>query len=719
MSRRWRAAAAAALVVGAALPLTVAAQTPDGPAPHDPCQRSSWRAGTVELCDGVLVYRDYVMDDYGAAGPFPTSRKATLGSLSNTAGDQRYADPSKAGTADLVDLAVRLDGDDLVAVFRFNALYDAGSTIAALAVDSDADEQTGGGPWPGVTGVSSWGWEQVHTSSAGDVAANTITIRVPAPGGERWRLQAVTAQSDGTVMNAAFRGTSEESGLGGSSWWEGKQARVLKTGDITEFGAVVDVADLRDGVTEEADHEAPGVGSRVYTSRFTIGSGEGYSYTRVYGRHGNSGALCEQEFVSHGRYQPYSVYVPAELPERPGVQVNLHGCNANHTSQVTGAGFRQAFGDGPGRVIAAPLGRGPIGYWSDISEADVLEVMADVERTFSPDPERWFLSGYSMGGYGAMRLAALYPDRWAGMTNWVGFTGDARNNPTGQNPAPYPSGAIGNVIDLVGNLDSIPSESLYAGADELVQNYTWLALMQRMEQEGIDHRFYAHPAAEHLTFALLDKWDKEAAASAERSRVTNPARVRFRTDESLRFPEYGIKHDRAYWVSRVVAAGEGYADVELVNGGCGGAVPARAKANDAGTDPVAWVSNELNPSGTTPAPPGLTGSLTNVASLVVDAGRTCLAGQDVPFDVTTSGPATVQLSDGRVLSFAAAGQHTGVLLASGTVSSAGGAVSAASASSDGARTAARTLPATGAPLALPVLAVALVAAAGLARRRLR
>ncbi|MFP5220574.1 MAG: hypothetical protein ACLGIG_12760 [Actinomycetes bacterium] len=696
------------------MPLTAAAQTPDGPAPHDPCERTPWRAGTVELCEGVLVYRDYVMDDYGAQGLTPTSQKEKLGSLSNTAGDQRYPDPSKAGTADLVDLAVHLDGDDLVAVFRLNALYDADSTIAALSIDTDDDATTGGGAWPGVDGVSSTGWEHVYTAATGDVAANTITIRVPKPAGDRWRLQAVTAQADGTVMNAAFRGTDEESGTGGSSWWEGKQARVLKSGDISEFGATVDVADLTGDVTEEADHDGPQLGSRVFTSRWTIGSGEGYSYERIYGRHGDTGALCEQEFVSHGRFQPYSVYVPADLPAEPGIQVNLHGCNANHTSQITGDGFQEDFGDELGRVLVAPLGRGPIGYYSDISEADVLEVMADAETTFSPDPDRWFLSGYSMGGYGAMRLAALYPDRWAGMVNWVGFTGDGGNNPTGVNPYEYPSGGIGNVIDFVGNLDSIPSENLYAGADELVQVHTAAALMQRMEAEGVDHRFYLHPAADHLTFALLDEWDKEAAATADRVRVTNPARVIFRTDEELRYPEYGIQHDRAYWVSAIRAAGEGYADVELVNGGCGGEVPVREKANDAGPDPVPWVSNELNTVGGEPAPDGLTGSLANVASLVVDAERTCLAGEDVPYALTTDGPATLTLSDGRVLSFAGAGDHTGVLRADGTVvgtdGSAGGDTTAA-------RTVARTLPSTGADVVLPVLALVTVAGAAVLRRR--
>jgi pimeloyl-ACP methyl ester carboxylesterase len=729
-TRAWWAGTAGAVAVAAVVVAPgagAAPGTPDGPAPHDPCQRTSWRAGTAELCSGVLVYRDYVIDDFGAAGPLPTSRKPEqLGSLSATAGDQRYADPKQTASADLVDLAVRLEGEKLVAVFRLNALYDPASTIVALAVDSDDDRSTGGGAWPGVTGVRSSGWEVVETASAGDVAANTVTLEMPAPPGPRWRLQALTAQSNGTVMNVAFRGPTEVSGLGNSTWWEGRQAQVLKSGDITEFGHVVDVADLRGGVTREADQWQPGLGSRVFTSRWTIGSGEGYSYAREYGRHGNTGTTCEQEFVSHGRFQPYSVYVPASLPARPGVQVNLHGCNANHTSQITGAGFRTSFGDQLGRVIVAPLGRGPIGYYSDISEADVLEVVGDVERTLRPDPDAWFLSGYSMGGYGAMRLAALYPDRWAGLTNWVGFSGDVTNSPASTDfPRKAPSGGIGNVVHFLRNLEHIPSEHLYAAADELVQVHTALAVQQSLESAGVDARFYLHPAAEHLTFALADRWEKESAASKGRRLVRDPARVVYRTDGALAYPEYELRHDRAYWVSEVRPAAvdpdwhdaKGFTDVDLTTAGCGGALPVRTAGRSAGTTPVPWVSTERATTGSTPATGELLqGTLANVASLTVDATRTCLAGKDVTYRITSDGPGTVALSDGRRIVLPGAGTHSGVVGAASSgapvevTSTAGGGRAAAPG------VAARALPATGAAAALPGLGLLLLGAAALRRR---
>jgi hypothetical protein len=493
--------------------------------PDDPCGRTSWLAGSTELCSGVLVYRDYVVDDYGASDPLDsTNETELLGSLSRTEGDQRYADGSKAGTADLVDLSVRLEGNQLIAVFEVNALYQRGSTIGALAVDTDDDRGTGGGTWPGL-GIESEGWDVIKKVTTGNTDSNLLRLTMPKPSGTRWRLQAVTAKADGTVMNVAFRGTNEAAGLAGSSWFEGKQAAALADGDITQFGTTVDVADLRNGVTRRARHTAPGFHERVFTSAYTIGTGEGYTYEPEYGRHGDSGQVCEQEFATVGRYQPYAVYVP-QGNQRMGLQLFLHGCNANHTSQMDGEGFQTQFGDNLDRVIVAPLGRGPVGYYSDISEADVFEAVADAQSTYRLDRRRWFISGYSMGGYGTLRLGSLYPDLWAGATNWVGFTGDAANNPTGEKPGDYPSGAIGNAIDFVGNLEWVPSEHLYAGADYLVHSHTHTALALRLDEVGVDHEYYLHPTAEHLTFVLLDEWTKEAAKSKGRTLVTDPPRPR-------------------------------------------------------------------------------------------------------------------------------------------------------------------------------------------------
>ena len=51
----------------------------------------------------------------------------------------------------------------------------------------------------------------------------------------------------------------------------------------------------------------------------------------------------------------------------------------------------------------------------ELSEKDVLNVLAIIRKEFTVDPERIYLMGHSMGGSGTMYLGATYPDTWAGL----------------------------------------------------------------------------------------------------------------------------------------------------------------------------------------------------------------------------------------------------------------------------------------------------------------
>jgi len=277
-----------------------------------------------------------------------------------------------------------------------------------------------------------------------------------------------------------------------------------------------------------------------------------------------------------------------------------------------------------GRIIVVPLGRGPFGFYSSWSERDVLDVLADVERVYPVDRERVFAGGYSMGGYGALRLAALHPDRFAGVVNWVGFTGDCLNGTPLAGRCP--TGAVGNVADLLGNLRHVPTANLYAAADELVHAHTAHELQQRFAALGTRHVFWMH-AAEHLTLGLLDDWRKEAAWTADLVRTASPAHVVFRTNSAWDAPDLGIVHDDAYWVRDIVAAGAGDAVVDLVSHACDPASERQTTAanRSAGTDPVPWTSTEAVDAGPAelPAGTGITGTVVNVASLTIDVDGAC------------------------------------------------------------------------------------------------
>ena len=171
---RLHATATAMLMVGLLYP----APSPAAPGPAG-CGTGSWIAGTVDICAGELVYRDYVYDDYGAQGP---SQAPSTGSLSNPTGTQSY--PAPNGTvnnyADIAAIRLSVSGGQLLVSFELNSLFDAGSTVVALAIDTDNNAATGpGGTWSDLVAgtVVIYDWRRADATPI-EVISPTTSIRV-------------------------------------------------------------------------------------------------------------------------------------------------------------------------------------------------------------------------------------------------------------------------------------------------------------------------------------------------------------------------------------------------------------------------------------------------------------------------------------------------------------------------------------------------------------
>ena len=657
------------------------------------CGKSSWVAGATEFCGGKLVYRDYVYDDYGADA-MSSTRPIQKGPLAPAAGDTTYAPASGLNSADLVRFEMAVEGSQLLLTYELNTLTAATQANAGIAIDTDNNSGTGSAQMFGLTTSGADFAQSFKQGDAGvtvDIASNTLTARIAKPAGEAWRVWAATAQASGTVMNVAFRGVDEEEGASGDpttqasttqgNFWEDRQAAALADEDISNFSAQFCTADLGSTLTRGGKVGA-GLHQRVYTSSYTLTTAgqvrdaakgdapaEGISTGGVGGVHGGSDQTpCGQYFHYLGKYQPYGFYLPASTQAAaaptPGIQMVLHGCSANHGSQINQPGMQQKFGENLNRYLVSPLGRGPTGFFSGFSERDAMDVLADVQANYAYDTEKVHMSGYSMGGFGAMRLGALYPQLWASIVNWVGFTGDIFNTPmcpssgpfkcTGQSGGGTQSmvGADVNIIDYLDNLRWVPMVALYSGADYLVSVNTGEALRQKLASlSNVVSDFYFHPAAEHLSYIALDDWTKEAKYSHEfetgkfRSLNRNPAKFSYRTSTFTDSASFGLKHDRAYWVSGIVAktlAVDGETDnpaiIEIESKGCGKPAPVlTAPPQDQGTDPVPWQRTRRIKSGETPVPieNKLIATLTNVSSFTVDASGACFSSAPIAYDILT------------------------------------------------------------------------------------
>jgi predicted peptidase len=123
---------------------------------------------------------------------------------------------------------------------------------------------------------------------------------------------------------------------------------------------------------------------------------------------------------------------------------------------------------------------------SELSERDVMNVPGIIRKDFNVDPNRIYLWGHSMGGGGALHLAAKYRDIWAGV---------AVAAPT--RPA--------NFGELVEQFKQIPTLVLQSDADELVQPASTHELVAKMKELGMPVVYVEFKDGDHSLFMSKNK----------------------------------------------------------------------------------------------------------------------------------------------------------------------------------------------------------------------
>ncbi|HUI81559.1 MAG TPA: prolyl oligopeptidase family serine peptidase [Bryobacteraceae bacterium] len=115
--------------------------------------------------------------------------------------------------------------------------------------------------------------------------------------------------------------------------------------------------------------------------------------------------------------QPYRVYVPAAYDgsHPTPLLVALHGMGGDENSMFdsynNGTLKREA--ERVGFIVVAPKGRDTASMYRGSAERDVLDVIAEMQHEYKIDPNRIYLMGHSMGGYGTWSVAIAHPDLFA------------------------------------------------------------------------------------------------------------------------------------------------------------------------------------------------------------------------------------------------------------------------------------------------------------------
>jgi poly(3-hydroxybutyrate) depolymerase len=132
--------------------------------------------------------------------------------------------------------------------------------------------------------------------------------------------------------------------------------------------------------------------------------------------------FLNRKIALHGATYRFQVYLPEEWrrDERKSwpIVLFLHGRGERGAEGMwqTQVGLPQALRDHPERwpfIVVMP--QCPLGsFWTDAAILQMAMAALDQEAAeFHADPQRTYLTGLSMGGYGAWELARLEPRRWA------------------------------------------------------------------------------------------------------------------------------------------------------------------------------------------------------------------------------------------------------------------------------------------------------------------
>ena len=246
-------------------------------------------------------------------------------------------------------------------------------------------------------------------------------------------------------------------------------------------------------------------------------------------------------------------------PAGYGLTLLLHSFGGNYNQFSTSRNQSQFGERGAGSLVVTPGGRGPDGFYLDHAGAEVFEVWADVARNYKVDPAWTAIGGYSMGGYGAYKLAVQFPDLFARVHTTVGPPGIASID----------------TRPLLASLRNLPILIWAAGADELVPIAGPREVATRLSDLGYRYEFEEYLAASHLLLAFNDQYQPAADFLGEARVERDPPHVSYAYNPRMDFPAVGTAAGHAYWVSGVrlrdPAANGGVGVVDVRSEGFGSA----------------------------------------------------------------------------------------------------------------------------------------------------
>ncbi|MDR6991438.1 prolyl oligopeptidase family serine peptidase [Luteimonas sp. 3794] len=219
------------------------------------------------------------------------------------------------------------------------------------------------------------------------------------------------------------------------------------------------------------------------------------------------GRFVRRELTSNGRRYAYQVFVPsAQLPRPLPAVLFLHGSGErgdDGQKQIQaglGPYVRAHAADFPALVVFPQIPDDM--EWTDRGGPIALAALDLARQAFEVDPDRIYLSGISMGGYGTWELALQRPDTFAALVPICGGITVDWDDPSPGLRAHSVAGAADPFAATAARLRGMPTWIFHGGRDDVVPPRQSRRMANALTAAGArDVRYTEFPDADH------NSWD--------------------------------------------------------------------------------------------------------------------------------------------------------------------------------------------------------------------
>jgi pimeloyl-ACP methyl ester carboxylesterase len=246
--------------------------------------------------------------------------------------------------------------------------------------------------------------------------------------------------------------------------------------------------------------------------------------------------------------QPYYLYVPRDYTreKRWPVIVLLHGYVGNITIAKPWLLTEEQEEEGGrnGAIVLTPYGRRNTDF-QGVGEVDVFQAIEETKRFYTVDPDRIYLCGPSMGGYGTWTISLRHPGAFAACAPMCSQTDMFVWWPWPHQTAPRFKQFLGewdNPIDLAPNAVSQSYSLQHGELDQkplipVEQSHMMLWELNRL---GTPAEYFEHPKADHYIYWEMLCFEKAFAWLVTHRLDPWPKHVRLKS--------YTYRYDTAFWL---------------------------------------------------------------------------------------------------------------------------------------------------------------------------